>query len=172
MRKILNFIKKHGFNIISGFVLLFSLTYAVFFTTNAVNGSSMQPNYASGDLVITRKDKEHIAIGDVVTVNGKVMTQATGMKSPNMIKRVVAEPGDKVDITNNRLYVNDELIEEKYISEEMYDTPNISYELADDEFFVLGDNRNHSTDSRDYGPVKRDWINGRAILTIYSPDGK
>ena len=80
------------------------------------------------------------------------------------IKRVVAVPGDKVVVKNGHLYVNDKL----YYDEDKYDI--IEYAgfleneiiLANDEFFVLGDNRNNSEDSRhgNIGPVKRDNIDG------------
>lgn len=168
MNKTLNFIKKNGINLLSLLIIVFSVTFGLFFRTNSVSGSSMEPNYSSGDIVITKKNTKGISIGDVVTLNGDRMTAGTGEKTPNMIKRVIAGPGDNVTLSNNKLYINNSLIDESYISEAMYGTADAEYNLAQDEFFVLGDNRNHSTDSRDYGPVKQSWIDGAAVHTLYS----
>lgn len=167
MNKTISFIKKNGVNLLSLVIILFSVTFGVFFRTNSVSGSSMEPNYSSGDIVITKKNTKDINIGDVITLNGREMTLATGQETPSMIKRVVAAPGDKVVIQNNILYVNDIEIDEPYIVEDMHSVADAEYKLDNDEFFVLGDNRNYSTDSRDYGPVKINWIDGTAVYTLY-----
>lgn len=87
------------------------------------------------------------------------------------IKRVIGLPGETVQITGNTVYINGEVLEEHYGREAMQ-TGGIAEEpikLGDDEFFVLGDNRNDSIDSRDedVGIVKRENIDGHAILRIY-----
>lgn len=167
MNKKTSFIKKNGVNLLSLILIILSIAFALLFRTNSVSGSSMEPNYSSGDIVITQKKTKELSRGDVVTLNGNRMTAESGDIAPNMIKRIVGEPGDNVVLKNNKLYINNEQIKEVYISEEMVNVADAEYELADDEYFVLGDNRNHSTDSRDYGPVKKDWIDGRAVYTLY-----
>lgn len=91
-------------------------------------------------------------------------------KSHYYVKRVIAVPGDTVQIKNGKVYVNDELFEEQI------DSPAIENALlaeepvlvGDDEFFVLGDNRNNSEDSRyaNIGNVKRDYIAGKAWFVV------
>lgn len=88
------------------------------------------------------------------------------------IKRVIGLPGETVQIDNEgNIFINGELLEENY-GREVMDYAGDAYEpivLGEDEFFVLGDNRNESRDSRyeDVGLIKRDKIMGRAIFRIY-----
>lgn len=87
------------------------------------------------------------------------------------IKRIIGLPGEQIRIAEGRIYVDGELLDESYGKELIKDGGNAEagITLADDEYFVLGDNRNHSEDSRftDVGPVKRSDITGRAWLRFY-----
>ena len=88
------------------------------------------------------------------------------------IKRVIGLPGETIQITGNTIYINGEVLKESYGREPM-ESGGIAEEpvkLGKDEFFVLGDNRNESVDSRDgedVGVVKKENIDGHAILRIY-----
>lgn len=88
------------------------------------------------------------------------------------VKRIIGLPGETVQIKDSVIYINNEPLQENY-RKELYmayngiaETPLL---LGDDEYFVLGDNRNGSTDSRDpdTGPVKRENIDGRVVLRVY-----
>ena len=90
------------------------------------------------------------------------------------IKRIIGLPGETVQIADGTIYINGEVLEESYGREVMQD-PGIAAEpitLGEDEYFVLGDNRNQSSDSRDpsVGLIHRDEIIGRAWLRIWPLD--
>lgn len=89
------------------------------------------------------------------------------------IKRIIGLPGETVLIAGNTIYIDGEPLEESYGKEAMEeDSEGIASEelvLGEDEYFVLGDNRNHSADSRsrDVGPIQRGEIIGRAIFRLW-----
>jgi signal peptidase I len=86
----------------------------------------------------------------------------------NYIKRIVALPGDKVQIRDGHLLINEAPVEEIYIN----GTPTGDYgpeTVPSDSFFVLGDNRNNSEDSRAFGFLKRDLVVGHAMLIYWPP---
>lgn len=90
------------------------------------------------------------------------------------IKRVIGLPGEKIQIINGKIYVNEKLLEENYGKEAIEQAGRASeaITLGEDEYFVLGDNRNESADSRiaEVGNVKRSTIIGRAWLRIWPFD--
>ena len=91
-------------------------------------------------------------------------------KSARWIKRIIGLPGEEVRIdTEGNIYINGEILEEDYGKETIKD-PGLAIEpiqLGEDEYWVMGDNRNHSSDSRVIGPVPKDRIIGKAFIRIY-----
>lgn len=140
-------------------VLVYAVIYLIFHPY-IVTGSSMEPTYNNGDVVIctTFFSEENLQRGDVV-----VITQ--GVKK--IIKRLVALPGDRVEIRDGMLYVNDELSPYNY---EAMEDPGMLINpvtLIEDEYIYLGDNRNASSDSRDYGMASISDIKCLVTRTIY-----
>lgn len=87
-------------------------------------------------------------------------------RAATYVKRVIALPGDTVEVKNQQVYVNGEPLEEPYIDYPAdYDYPPTL--MGEDEYFVLGDNRVHSTDSHVIGPLRREAILGRVSLVVY-----
>lgn len=83
------------------------------------------------------------------------------------VKRLVALPGDTVAVLEGRLYIDDQLVDEPYIDPERWGGSSFPrYTLKANEYFVLGDNRANSQDSRYYGPITRDMIVGHPKLVI------
>lgn len=140
------------------------------FRTVSVSGESMFPTLNNKDRLLVEKVSYYFRepkIGDVVVIkypaNPKVQ----------YIKRIVAVGGDNVKIDDNKLFINGKAVDEPYINEEMNQPINDKFkngvEVPKDTIFVMGDNRNHSKDSRyeDVGYVNEKLIVGRANFRIY-----
>jgi len=85
------------------------------------------------------------------------------------IKRIIAVPGDRLRIDRGRVFVNDKQLSEPYIPDEFRDVRSLDAMIVPpDEYFVMGDHRSISSDSREFGPVKRDLIYGKAAF-VYWP---
>ncbi len=132
-----------------------------------VNGSSMETTLSDKDNLIVEKISYHFIKPhrfDIV-----VFPHEVNGKNIYYIKRVIGLPGEKVQISNGVIYINDVALDEDYGCEVMSEAKLAASPivLGDDEYFVLGDNRNHSSDSREIGPVKEDTIVGRAVFRIW-----
>jgi signal peptidase I len=90
----------------------------------------------------------------------------------NFIKRIVGEPGDRLHIQNGRAYINGRLQDEPFIRPsadcEICDLPR-DITIPPGHFFMMGDNRGQSADSRQWGPVPKEWIIGNAFFTYWPP---
>lgn len=121
-----------------------------------VEGESMLDTIEPGEKVMTLKIAKPNK-GDIVLVR-------ESSKNIYLIKRVVATGGETVEITEGSLYVNGEEVKEGFVKEKMNNTDFKKTKLKEDEFFVLGDNRNYSSDSRTYGPYTIEDYEGRVIF--------
>jgi signal peptidase I len=106
--------------------------------------------------------------------DGHPCAKPTAKRSPNnFIKRVIGLPGDKVYVRNNRAFVNGKQLKEPYINKGTTcdDLCNLPKEITipPHHFFMMGDNRGASDDSRDWGPVPKKWIIGHAFFTYWPP---
>lgn len=147
-------------------VLLIAIIYTFVNLTTAravVEGSSMRPNFETGQLVIVNRFAYFFSSpqrGDVIVLhnprNGK----------EDFIKRVIGLPNEYVQIIEGRVYINGVLLEEPYI-ERFCTSCNGTWQLGEDEYFVLGDNRPSSHDSHSFGPIKRSLIVGQAWIRYW-----
>ncbi len=160
----LSFIK----NIALVFILAFFIKYFLV-QTFLVDGVSMMPNYKDNDFVIVDKVSYQLREpqrGEIIVFKPKLNQDV------NYIKRIIGLPGDKIVIKSGHIFVNSKELIEPYIDgNDTYVENKIDYlftkTLSDDEYFVLGDNRNNSQDSRAIGPISKENITGRVILVIY-----
>jgi signal peptidase I len=108
--------------------------------------------------------------------NGHPCSVATRQQSnTNFIKRVVAVPGDSIKVLRNRVYINGKLQKEPFIKkdtpcDDLCNLPN-PITIPKGHYYMMGDNRGMSADSREWGPIPKDWIIGNAFFT-YWPPGK
>jgi signal peptidase I len=128
-----------------------------------VDGASMEPTLFNGELVIVNKLAYRLGVparGDIIVFH------YPRDPSQEFIKRVVGLPGDQVNITDGHIYVNGQRLEEPYISI----SPNYlgNWSVLENQLFVLGDNRNNSLDSHNWGTVPMDYVIGKALF-IYWP---
>ena len=165
--------------LIAGVLAFFIITFVV--QSFVVSGSSMESTLQNGERLFVNKFIYYFQSpqrGDIVVLEPKG-------DSRDYIKRVIGLPGDKLEIINGTLYINSKPIEEDYIKEDYIDTyryiPNTDtdevhntagpYQVPAGHLFVMGDNRNHSSDSRRIevvGYVANDRIKGKAFW-VYWP---
>ena len=151
--------------------LVFGITFLIITFVGQrtkVSGNSMYATLENGDNLILEKlsyrflDPERFDI---------VVFRYTHKKNTFYIKRVIGLPGETVQIVDSKIYINGEILEENYGYEPIQDAKRASQPitLGEDEYFVLGDNRNDSSDSRDpaVGNVTRSQIIGKAWLRIW-----
>jgi signal peptidase I len=127
-----------------------------------VDGESMLPTYQPGARVFTVPISTSIGRGDVVLVDDG--------KSDYALKRVIGLPGERVQIWRGYVFINRKMLREPYLSKHTYTSPTqgaelSNFKLGEDEFFVMGDNRDCSIDSRTYGPLLRKQIKSRVPQT-------
>lgn len=145
------------------FLILYTLFSPIRLIT--VSGSSMQPTYNDGDVVLMKNliytDKEnYLNRGCIVIIKN---TDAILNSFVPYIKRLIGLPGDTLYIESGRLYINGVLYDEPYLKEELIEDAGIlstPITLKDNEYIVLGDNRNHSEDSRVFGVLGKENITG------------
>ncbi|MBP6440563.1 MAG: signal peptidase I [Caldilineaceae bacterium] len=130
-----------------------------------VFGQSMEPNLHQNERLIVDKLSYRVRAperGDIVVVDLPDMEEM-------LVKRIVALPGEQVEIQRGVVYVNGAPISEPFAHDMIeYDTPRLT--LGPLSYFVLGDNRGNSNDSRSFGPVTRDQILGRVWLRYWPLD--
>ncbi len=131
-----------------------------------VYGQSMEPNLHSDQRLVVEKISYNFhepRRGDIVIL--RVSQAGSGL----LIKRVIGLPGEKVEIKGGKVYINEQPLEEPYLSDQSQRDMK-AIVVPPEHVFVLGDNRNFSNDSRSFGPVPLDNILGRAWFSYWPLD--
>lgn len=137
-----------------------------------VSGSSMETTLSDGDNLIVDKLSYHFRAPNRFDI---VVFPYQYAENTYYIKRIIGLPGDTVQVIDGYVWINGERLESDTYGNEVMNSPGIAAEpvtLGEDEYFVLGDNRNHSADSREpsVGVIKRKNLMGRAWVRIYPFD--
>ena len=122
-----------------------------------VNGASMDPTLNDKDIMLL--DEISYRFSDIERFDIVVVKE----EDEYLIKRVIGLPGETVEYKNDKLYIDGKYVKEDFKHKETFD---FSTTLGKDEYFIMGDNRTNSTDSRVFGPISRDKIMGKTSLTI------
>ena len=153
-------------------IAIFLFVYLLVLQPHKIKGSSMEPNFPDKEFLLTDKVSYRFnepKRGDVVVF------KAPGQKNDEFIKRIIGLPGEKVSIKNSEVYIDGKRLNEPYISLGLptrggaFLGENQEIVVAEETYFVLGDNREASSDSRVWGLVPEEDINGRAWVIYWPP---
>jgi len=145
-------------------LIIFLVAQAMMQSVKVV-GASMEPSLHNGQYIVVSKAAYWLhppRRGDIIVFH------SPQNQDQDIIKRVIATPGETVEIREGKVYINGSPLDEPYIAEEPY--YNLQpQDVPEDSYFVLGDNRNHSSDSHVWGVVPEGNIVGKAWICYWPP---
>lgn len=145
------------------FIIALILHYFVL-RISGVSGGSMEPNFKDGEFVLVDQISYRFAEpkrGDVVIL------KFPGQPKEKYIKRIIGLPFETISIKDGFVYINDKKLNERYLPFGRQTSPEMKITLGKEEYFLLGDNRENSNDSRFWGPCPKNYILGRAIFILW-----
>ena len=153
--------------ILAGALLVAFIVKTFLFQAFFIPSPSMVPTLEVHDRVLVNKlsyRMHEVRRGDLVVFERPANEPGT---IRDLIKRVVAVEGDTIETRGDTLYVNDQPVREPYVKTSSIGSAVTRRTIPTDQVFVMGDNRNNSTDSRAFGPIPEDTIVGRAFVKIW-----
>jgi signal peptidase I len=154
---------------------VFVLLYLFVAQPNQVKGSSMEPNFTDGEYLLTDKLTYQFSTpkrGDVVVFRAP-STEACAEDECEYIKRVIGLPGDEVMVSEGKVYLNGQLLDQFFLPEDFTTDPGsfcmegVRVTVPEGQYLVFGDNRSHSRDGREFGPIKKELILGKAFFKYW-----
>jgi signal peptidase I len=149
---------------------IFFFIYLLIMRPHKISGESMMPNFQDAEYLLTEKVTYYTRNperGDVVVFTPPVST------TDEFIKRVIGLPGEKVMVSGGKVYINDKVLNEPYLKDTVltnggtFLTEDVEYTVPAGEYFVMGDNRPNSSDSRYWGPITKKVMSGRAWVSYW-----
>jgi signal peptidase I len=146
------------------FIVVILISINLYKSSTTINveviGKSMEPTLHSGQTLKAQKDISKIKRGDIIIFRFP-------KKNKVLIKRVIGLPGEKIRIENEKVFINDKVLDEPYIKEQMNSSLDenlpVDFVIPVDAYYVMGDNRNNSNDSRSLGVIPIKSILGKLI---------
>lgn len=153
-------------------VAIFFILYLFVAQFHKVSGNSMVPTLKSGDYLITEKISYRFGSPKR---DDMIVLKNPRDESQDFIKRIIVLPGETIRLENNVIFINGQPLTEKYLPPGTR-TPGASFltegstvKAGPNQYFVLGDNREHSSDSREWGGVTKEEIVGKAFFRYWPP---
>jgi signal peptidase I len=129
-----------------------------------VDGDSMVPTLISGEYVVVNRLSYRLGNphrGDIIVFH------FPRNPAEEYIKRIIGLPGDVIEVMDGSVYINGQPLDERYLDVKVNYTGK--WEVPQGQLFVLGDNRNNSSDSHDWGTVPMDYVVGKAVMVYWPP---
>ncbi len=154
------------------FGAIFALVYIFIAQFHKVQGQSMYPTIHDGDFLVTEKISYRLGEpkrGQIVVLKNP------RDESVDFIKRIIAIPGDQIRIEQNKFFLNGGVLNEPYLPPgtkavgESFLKDGDTYTLGPNQYFVAGDNRENSSDSREFGPIGKEKLIGRGFFRYWPP---
>ncbi len=154
---------------------VFVLLYLFVAQPNQVSGSSMFPNFVDKQYLLTEKISYQLGEpqrGDVVVFKAPAGEQCA-VDGCEYIKRVIGVPGDTVMVKDSQVYVNGKMVDQSFLPSDYVTDPGefnqegVEQIVPDGQYLCFGDNREHSRDGREFGPINKDLIIGKVLLRYW-----
>ncbi|MCL5795190.1 MAG: signal peptidase I [Patescibacteria group bacterium] len=165
-----NYLVELAFELGKGVAIFLVIIIIIHFfvaTIFVVDGASMETNFHNGQYILV--DRISYLTGFPKRGDPVVLRFPGDPENKKYIKRVIALPGETIEIKNGSVYINSKKLNEFYLAKDIYTSPNLKKTLAKDEYFMMGDNRGNSSDSRIWGPCPRQDIIGKAYMILLPP---
>ena len=156
---------------------VFVLLYLFVAQPNEVKGSSMMPNFLNGEFLLTDKLSYQLGEpqrGDVVVFRAPP-SEPCAVDQCEYIKRVIGLPGDKVMVKDNQVYLNGQMLKQNFLPQGVVSMPGafsqegVEKVVPQGYYLCFGDNRSNSRDGREFGPIKKELIVGKAFFKYWPP---
>lgn len=154
---------------------VFVLLYLFVVQPNEVNGSSMVPNFHDKERILTDKLSYQFGEpkrGDVVVFKAPA-SEPCSENECEYIKRIIGLPGDRVMVSGSQVYLNGALLDQSFLPADFVTDPGefcqegVEVTVPESSYLVFGDNRSHSRDGREFGPINRKLILGKAFFRYW-----
>jgi len=145
-----------------------------FLQTFYVPSTSMYPTLKPGDRIVVEKVTKSVQPGDIIVFSRPPAEtgKCGGPPVPDLVKRVIGMPGDTLEVRNNKVYLTGKVLPEPWLPAATADSnPETAdfgpVKVPEGDYFVMGDNRASSCDSRTWGPVKSTLLVGKVVMIIW-----
>jgi signal peptidase I len=156
---------------------VFVILYLFIAQPNEVKGNSMLPNFQDQEYLLTDKLSYQIGQpqrGDVVVIKAPP-SEACAVDECEYIKRIIGLPGDRVMVKDEQVYLNGKLLDQTWLPKDFVSDPGTFSEegvektVPEGMYLCFGDNRSHSRDGREFGPIEKKLIVGKAFFKYWPP---
>lgn len=165
LRRIVYWLKDLSLSVAIALVVILFLYQPV-----KVEGTSMMPSLVDQERVFINKFVYRLGLGDVERGDTVVFWYPAD-PTKSYIKRVIGLPGDVVEVRDGTVFLNGQALPEPYVPDEFRDHQSVAkLQIPEGHYYVMGDHRSSSNDSRTWGPVPRAAIYGKAVFVYWPPD--